>query len=69
MSFQISDAGSSIRVPIQAITLNGFINPPFEKYPIHRDIIKTLIPLGTLIWFAKDRAYGLYGLEDRKNSK
>ena len=52
-----------------AITLKGFINPPFEGYPIHRDLIKTLIPIGVLIYFVKDKNNGLYALDAKQNKK
>ena len=51
------------------ITVNGFINTPFEGYPIHRDVIKTLIPLVVLIWFTKDRSHGLFELENKRSRK
>ena len=52
-----------------AITLKVLIDPPIEGYPVHKDVIKTLIPIAVLIYFVKDKNNGLYGLEERRKTK
>ena len=50
-------------------TIANFVNAPYEGYPVHRDVFKTIIPAGVLVWLVKDKNNGLYGLEERRKTK
>ena len=52
-----------------AITLNLFFNPPYEGYPVSRDVFKTLIPIGVLVWLERDKKNGLYSFEAKRYEK
>ena len=52
-----------------AMTLNLFFNPPYEGYPVRRDVFKTLIPIGVLVWLERDKKNGLYSMEAKRYEK
>jgi len=52
-----------------AITLNLFFNPPYDGYPVHKDLLRTLIPMGVLVWMVKDKNNGLYSFEAKRNKE
>ena len=52
-----------------AMTINNLLNPPYEDFPLHKDIFKTVIPLGVLVWIVKDKKNGIYNLEAKRNKE
>tara|TARA_Y100000739_G_C20254287_1_gene304780 strand:- start:19 stop:486 length:468 start_codon:yes stop_codon:yes gene_type:complete len=52
-----------------AMTVNNLINPPYKDFLVHKDIFKTIIPLGVLVWIVKDKKNGLYNFEATRNKE
>ena len=52
-----------------ATTIGNLLNPPYKSYPVHRDVFKTIIPAGVLVWLVKDKNNGLYGLEEKRKKQ
>ena len=46
-----------------AVTVNMYINPPSPYYQNSDDVFKTLIPIGVLVWFVKDKEKGIHSLD------
>ena len=50
------------------LTIGNIVDAPYKGYPIHRDVLKTIIPAGVLVWMVKDTKNGLQSFE-RKREK
>ena len=52
-----------------AATIGNLLNPPYKSYPVHRDVFKTIIPAGVLVWLVKDKKNGLYNFEAKRDQE
>ena len=52
-----------------AVTIGNFLDAPYKGYPIHRDVLKTIIPAGVLVWIVKDTKNGLYNFEAKREKE